>query len=351
VLSEERRGRQQDLINNDRDFIAAKTRSEDTRTWGKVVSWSPAVSYREGSGVVLGLGPTITDFGFRRRPYESRIAVRGMVGGLSGRLGVQLMADRYFETSPLVLSVYAHASQLEVNRFYGFGNTTENLSRSESLVQREEFYLMPAISYAPDMATRISFGPVFRYVNDANYAQAGARWQFMWDRARRTPTQQRGLALQGGATLYPKLLDVEEQITTADALARLYVPIGGATLALRAGGQRVWGERFRIWDAAFLGGSTSLRGYAWNRFMGDASAYGGAELRIPLTRITLLTRGDLGLIGFTDAGRVWNDGVSEGNWHTGYGGGLFFGSLGQAVSVTYAQGEGGRFYLSFGQPF
>lgn len=351
VLSEERRGRQQDLMNNDRDFIAAKTRSEETRTWGKVTTWTPAVSYREGSGVVLGFGPTATDFGFRRRPYESRVALRGMIGGLSGRVGLQLTADRYFETTPLVLSLYGHASQIEANRFYGLGNDTDNRPRSESLVQRDELYVMPAITYAPSMMTRLSFGPVFRYVTSAQYAQAGARAQFTWDRATRTPTQQRGLALQGGATLYPKMLDVEEQITTADALARLYVPVGSATLALRAGGQRVWGENFRLWDAAFIGGSTSLRGYAWNRFAGDAAAYGSAELRVPLTRVTLLTRGDLGAIGFTDAGRVWHDGVSEGKLHTSYGGGLFFGSLGQTVSVTYAQGESGRFYLSFGQPF
>jgi outer membrane translocation and assembly module TamA len=210
---------------------------------------------------------------------------------------------------------------------------------------------MPALTYAPDLRTRISVGPLVRYVSTVKYAQAGAALQVIWDRATRTPMQQKGLSLQFGLAGYPDVLDVRDPLATADALARFYVPVAGATIAVRAGGRRVWGENFPLWDAAFVGGGTTLRGFAWNRFAGDAAAFGGAELRVPLARITLLTRGELGLMGLTDAGRVWNDGVSEGDWHTSVGGGLFFGSLGQAVSLTYAKGETNSLYLSFGLPF
>lgn len=354
ILSEERRGRQQDLVNNDQDFITAKTRTQQARTWGQSHSWTPLVSYREGSGVVLGIGPTITDYGFRRSPYESRVALHAMVGALSGRLGVQLNADRYFEVSPFAVSLFAHATQLEANRFYGLGNDSPERSRSETLVQRDELLVMPAVSWVPNLATRLSVGPVLRYAKpdgSTSYGQAGGRLEFVWDDAARIPVRQSGFALQGGVAAYPAMLDVDNAFTTADALARLYVPIGNTTVALRAGGRRVWGDGFPLWEAAFVGGSTSLRGYAWNRYAGDASAFGSAELRLPLARVTLLTRGDLGIIGFTDAGRVWFNGESNGGWHTSYGGGLFFGSLGQTVSVTYAQGEAGRFYLSLGHPF
>jgi hypothetical protein len=91
---------------------------------------------------------------------------------------------------------------------------------------------------------------------------------------------------------------------------------------------------------------------AWNRFAGDAAAFGGAQLFVPLTRAVLFTRGDLGIHGLADAARVWFDGESAGGWHTGIGGGLWFRTLGQTLMGTYAHGEdGGRFYFQLGASF
>jgi hemolysin activation/secretion protein len=126
----------------------------------------------------------------------------------------------------------------------------------------------------------------------------------------------------------------------------------GPTLALRAGGQRVWGG-FPFQYAAYLGGSHTLRGHASERFAGDASAYGSAELRQVLGRTKLLVRGNLGVFGLADAGRVWYGGASPGGWHSAVGGGLFFTFLDRtkAVSAYYAKGEEGTLYFTFGLPF
>ena len=129
-----------------------------------------------------------------------------------------------------------------------------------------------------------------------------------------------------------------------------YVPLSAVTLALRAGGRRVWGPA-PIHEAAMLGGRSTLRGHEWNRFAGDAVAYGNAELRMPLARVELLTRGDLGVIVLADAGRVWVDGDSSGAWHTAAGAGLSFQTMAKAVSVVYARGEVRRVYAYLGFPF
>jgi hemolysin activation/secretion protein len=139
------------------------------------------------------------------------------------------------------------------------------------------------------------------------------------------------------------------------AVATAYFSPGsrGPTLAVRAGGQKVWGE-FPFQYAAFLGGSHSLRGYPSQRFAGDAAAYGSAELRQPVTRANLLVaRGTLGVFGLADAGRVWYQGTSSGGWHTAYGGGVFFTLLDRryAVSAAYAYGEQGKFHVTMGMPF
>ena len=95
----------------------------------------------------------------------------------------------------------------------------------------------------------------------------------------------------------------------------------------------------------------TVRGYRFNRFVGDQAAWGNAELRLPLFEMTLISRGRVGAIGLADAGRVWLDGESGGDWHTATGGGVFYETFGRAFSVLYAHGEEDRWYLQIGMPF
>jgi hypothetical protein len=366
VLQEERRGRFKDLWADQEDFVAEKTKQPHAPNYGQRMGWAPMIDYREGSGVVVGFGPTLTDYGFRRKPYESRVALRGMVGVGSGDLGLQLDARRHFEVSPWSVSLFAHATQLEANRFYGYGNDTEAVARALSLVRRDELLVQPALNYHINEVSSISIGPVVKYVRadlienspaaqldplgTEPFGQLGARAEIVLDRSTKGTAQQSGFEVRLGGSGYPTVWDVADPFGKAHAQAQIFLPLGSQTFALRAGGERVWGT-FPLHEAAFIGGRQTLRGFAWNRLAGDASAFGSAELRVPVARITLFTRGDFGLIGFADAGRVWMNGDSEGDWHTSTGGGVWFGSLGQSASLTYADGEEGRIYLSFGLPF
>ncbi len=365
-ISEERRGRFQDMINGNQGFVEQKTKSENLRMWGKKTALSPLVGYSDGPGLMIGFGPTKTEFGFRRRPYEWRAALRALYGFGSSGFGLQLSADRHFEMTPWSVSVFVHATQLQANRFYGYGNNTARADLAATLIMRDELLLQPAINYRVGSTTMISAGPVVRYVRPhvpragpaelleplgtGKLGQVGVRAEFSSQAAQRLPDKQQGLDFSAGASAYPAFWDVPSGFGEAHALARLFVPVGRPTIALRAGGKRVWGD-FPLHEAAFVGASESLRGYRWNRFAGDAAAFGSAELHVPITQVSLLIRGTLGLIGFSDAGRVWLDGASVGAWHTSVGGGLSFASLGSALSVTYAQGEEGRVYFSLGYPF
>ena len=365
ALCEERRGRFRDLMPDSDDFLESKTRA-GIRYWGGSSSWMPFAGYRESGGVVLGLGPTVTDFGFRRRPYAWQAGVRGMVGTRSGDFGIRLTADRYFENSPWSVSLFAHATRLESNRFYGYGNDTERVDLSLSLITRDEVLVEGLLLYSFSTTSTLAFGPVIKYVEpeiptgspaeftappgSEHFGQVGVRADLAIDKTTIMAARQSGFGLQVGVSEYPAAWDAEESFGEAHALARLFIPLGWPTLALRVGGQRNWGG-FPLHESAFIGGRWSLRGFRWNRFAGDTSAFGSVELRVPLVRITLLTRGQLGVIGFADAGRVWLGGDSAGDWHTGAGGGLWFGSLGQQVSVTYAKGDEHRVYLYYGMPF
>jgi hemolysin activation/secretion protein len=162
----------------------------------------------------------------------------------------------------------------------------------------------------------------------------------------------RGLRLRAELAGYPAMLDAEGASGRGGLHAEGYAPLvgDGLHLALRAGGVAAWGD-FPAWDAAAVGGRRSLRGFTFGRYAGDRAAYGGAELRAPVGEVELIMRGELGVFALVDAGRVWLDGASPGGWHTGYGGGLWFDTLGRAISVAFATGEREQLYVWFGLPF
>ena len=147
------------------------------------------------------------------------------------------------------------------------------------------------------------------------------------------------------------MLDAESAFGEAHVMAATYLSLGaGPILAVRAGGERVWGD-FPFYESAFLGGGSTLRGYTGQRFAGDMMAFGGAELRMPLMRLNLGARGIFGVMGLMDTGRVWYEGESYGPLHTGIGGGVFFHAIGQTVTLTVASGERTSVHAGFGMPF
>jgi hypothetical protein len=94
-----------------------------------------------------------------------------------------------------------------------------------------------------------------------------------------------------------------------------------------------------------------VRGLREDRYAGDGSAYGNAELRMRLGRFFALLPGDYGVFGLADVGRVFLEGESSDVWHTGVGGGFWFAFLEPAntISVSLARGDGRTaFYLRAG---
>jgi hemolysin activation/secretion protein len=124
----------------------------------------------------------------------------------------------------------------------------------------------------------------------------------------------------------------------------------GLHAAARIGGASSWGD-VAVQDAPFLGGRSSLRGYASRRYIGDRTAFGSVELRMPIGTIPLLINWKSGLFGLADVGRVWLDGDSPGGWHAGFGGGVWINALGQTFSAAFAHGDENRFYLQKGMSF
>ena len=79
------------------------------------------------------------------------------------------------------------------------------------------------------------------------------------------------------------------------------------------------------------------------RFAGDASLLGSAELRLPLTRVRIIFPGNFGVHGLVDVGRVFSDvDIVGGNtWHSAVGGGFWISVLDPAnvLSVSIARSD------------
>ena len=81
-----------------------------------------------------------------------------------------------------------------------------------------------------------------------------------------------------------------------------------------------------------------MRGYFEERFAGDASVYGNAELRFELFTMKLLVPTRVGVFGAADIGRVFFDGdpSDADEWHTGFGGGASFAFVNRKGTLTVA---------------
>lgn len=347
--------------------VERRLAGERYRDWGASSSFRPVLEHRSGPGILVGAGHNRTRYGFRHVPHAYSVDLRALYAVESGRFGADLRAEYRPENSPYGLEAIARAAQFESFRFFGYGNDTP-ADAAGTRVYREEVTLRPALFWE-SAAARVSAGPVLRYgqpdydqesplardlpPGTEAFGQVGASVRARLDLGRLDPVEPRGARFEAGGGAYPALWDVSNAFGNLEAVASAYLGLpgpGSPFLAVRAGGEKVWGG-FPVHEAAFIGGRHSLRGHATDRFAGDASLYGSGELHVALATVELLVRGRLGAFALVDAGRVYVDGASPDGWHSALGGGLRFASMGRALSLTWAAGERERLYLGMGLPF
>ncbi|MEO8296161.1 MAG: BamA/TamA family outer membrane protein [Gemmatimonadota bacterium] len=325
------------------------------RDWGTF--WQPTL-WGTGSadlGVFLGAGFIKTDFGFRKDPFAGRHSFRAGYATAARTFRAEYVGEWHVENSRTYTNLLARGSGIEILRFFGFGNETANNQENDFYKVRQEQYLLePSITIPLSRFLSFSGGPRVQYnrleknegrfistlpslYGAGNFGQIGARGSVHIDTRDVIAAAQSGILLNIEGLLYPGLWDVKATFgkVRGDIATYLTAPIPSSpTLALRIGGERVFG-RFPFHEAAYLGGRNNLLGWQEQRFAGDASAYGNAELRIHIGRIPLVVPTALGIFGLADIGRVYSTGETSDEWHTGFGGGVSLGFLTRKNTVTF----------------
>jgi hypothetical protein len=368
-----------------------------SRDWGRDSFFTPWLSYGSDLGLFTGLVVDTQGFAFRKDPYSNRHTIRAGWAFGEQSFRADYRAEFRVENRRWYWGWYGYATGVDTSRFFGFGNDT-----SDSGDPKSDFYktFQNDYSFTPTLALPIAgpltlfVGPTVRYGSNrdtnadtllnqeqpygsGDFGMVGGTLALALDtrdRAKRPGGvalrnfgyPRHGVHLAARGQVFPKAWDVEETFGSVRGQAALYLSPASEktpTLALRAGGQKLFG-RYPYFEAAYLGGGLGgfgpaagddpVRGLPRHRYAGDASLYGSAELRVYVSRFNFVLPGTWGILGFADAGRVYLEGEDSSRWHNGYGGGLWFAWLDRANAVTasYARSEGqNAFYVRAGFSF
>jgi len=332
-----------------------ETQQAPARDWGSWWIPYPIFAVQPDVGLVIGAGLLRYGYAFRHFPWQNRLSLSLGLGTGSGR--PQASIDYQFFLRGVRARAHASYSGLARENFFGFGNETDNTaSRSFYRAEREDIRLFTSLQVRTGVLG-IEAGPAFRAIRpieggatlldsvsvygDDTFREAGLNAALEVDTRNSWPAASRGVHLRLASRFFPALLDVREPF--GGVRGEGSVRLGGATpaslvLALRGGGEKLWG-RVPFHEAAYLGGNGTVRGFANNRFAGDASAFANAEVRFPLTRFYFMLPGHLGLFGLADAGRVFARGETSDRWHNAVGGGLWISALSpvNAMSIAVAR--------------
>ena len=326
------------------------------RDWGKRWTAGTSLSLGPDIGMLIGGGRTLTVYGFRKDPYASRHSFRAALATGPKSYRLEYRGDLRRENSGTRLDLLARASGIDVISFSGFGNQNPAPGNNEFYrVTQDAFSLRPAVVFALGDRATLQLGPVLRYVatddrpdrflaslgnlyGTGNFGEVGGGLTVRYDSRNRPALASKGVLLELSGNAYPAVWDVDSSYGEVHGEAVTYLSANAPlqpTLALRVGGKKLWGA-YPFFDAAFIGGGSTVRLGRVNRYAGDASAYASTELRLSLARVKLVLPANFGIFGLADAGRVFVAGESSDTWHAAGGGGVWLSYLEHAYTLSLA---------------
>jgi hypothetical protein len=358
------------------EWVWSEEDRDQPRDWGGRTLPIFMSLFNSDMGFFLGAGVRFERYGFRNDPFSSAFDVSGGFSPTerTGRVGFAGRLHR--SNSPVFSAFQIRYSGLDVLNFHGFGNDTPTLGDSFHEIDHELASFEASVGVSGGTGLELALGLVasrsstaegsglfFSGLRDTLYGavdfwQVGTTASLVYDPAVDPNESSNRLRLDIQGATFPSVLDVVTLFTRADGtISALLSPSVSwpISVALRVGGKKLWGDQFPWDEAAFLGGTETVRGFRRQRFAGDAAVFGTGELRVRLGNPRIVVPVDMGLFGFADGGRVYFDGASPGGWHTGVGGGVWVSPLGQPYLLRAGFGvsdvEGTQIYIETGLPF
>ncbi|MCX6151174.1 MAG: BamA/TamA family outer membrane protein [Ignavibacteriales bacterium] len=331
------------------------------RDWGYDWKLGPYANYNNNVGITFGAGPILYKFGFRTSPYIFRMQfLLGFAPKIKSYFA-DYKADFYNLVKSSKLSIHLRKSELTITNFYGFGNESPRnvllakkgyykLEYLELICQPSlEFELAQnfslTVAYQLKYSQVVSSGDKFIMALKPYGIKAitslGLKAELLLNKCDNSIVPTKGFWINLKSSFTPDLFKNQSKYARGILDSRFYIPVNTifkSVFAFRFKGEKVWGN-FPFYEAAFLGGSESVRGFDRQRFAGDAEVEANAELRILLTKFNFVVPGVFGITSFTESGRVFQSGDASRKWHTAFGGGVWasFINSDYTFSLSYAK--------------
>lgn len=341
---------------------------------------SPAFSYELNSedGIFLGSGVQLTVPAHSNGPFASRHALL-----FRQSLFTRAYIASYDAAFPSLVGNWDGVFQVNylsnnnIRNFYGFGNNSDgsNTNRLRYRALYDQLIVEAVMNQWYSFYRSISFSTRLEYMNinplpegpfpsgeDTGFVQQdfedklylGARVAFSIDRTDTLTVTRSGARWLNSVSLHQGVHNTSKRYLTLFSEFSYFYPIvlsGDLSFAFRIGGTRHIGK-FEFYQANYISGRQTVRGYEKNRFAGHSNFYNNYEFRARLFNVKAFwLNTEAGILAFFDHGRVWSDVDTKNVWHAGYGGGVwgipFKGVVGSATYGVTREGPLLDFFLRF----
>ena len=316
-------------------------------------------NYNHAQGVYLGGGPRIYKNSYKRIPAQFHF-LRGNIAPSTLSMNIKYTGFWYNVTKDVDLNVegtgYLPGSY---QYFYGLGNeTTEDEREKENYYRTHisQYDITGKAIWRINNVLVLDAGAGYKLtrVKDVtgdnsvlNTPQAGVSPNIYDDQSflkfvsgikingvDNPGNPKHGMYVGANMQSYYGLNSSSENFTQLNLEWRFYITAKTRkqiTYAHRFGYDHLFGN-FPFFEANTLGGISNLRGYHPRRFSGRSSFHTNSELRLELFDFyEYYLGGRVGMVLFSDTGRVYYDGEDSDKWHSGYGGGLWMDFFDMAI--------------------
>ncbi len=313
------------------------------------------VGYNAEDKLLIGVGFTSKKHGFRKVPYASMQKLSTLAA--INRGAYQVKYEGIFNQIILKNDLVVNADLVTptLTNFFGYGNESvyhKNLPITYYRTRYKYANVNLAIRKRVNDIFQISIGPsYYRYWNDFNdnkgrilsnplniaqdsaslyspkeYVGGKLKFDINYINDEIFPT--RGITWFTAFTSMGGINKNSHPITDIQSDMTIYASISELSKVsgvLRFGGGRIFSKNFEFFQSKNLGVQNYLRGYRRNRFSGRGMAYGSGEFRFRIFKSrSFVLPGDVGLLGYADFGRVWQNDEKSSKWHNSFGTGIYF---------------------------
>ncbi|WGD33597.1 metallophosphoesterase [Olleya sp. YS] len=344
---------------------------------------TPSLGFNPDDGLKVGIGLTKTTKGFSRNPFSQQHRFNG--GYFFATDGFSLNYDGEFANLFGDWNLHI-AGQLTsenfTNNFFGYGNETVNnddeldldYNRIKTSIYAASVGILKKGNFGSDFGVKLMLDAIKigetpdRFIetiepsttNTDFYSRrlfTGVEGNFNYKSFDNFAIPTRGMTfgLDIGAKTEPENTKYTYGYINSE-LGFYNALITNRKLVLKTDvrTQLRFGNDLIFYQAANIGGNNGLRGYRLQRFTGQNSLTGSADIRYSFNKFKTKTLPlQLGIFIGTDVGRVWSRNEDSKIWHNDYGGG-FWVTAANSLSGTFNffnSEEGLRFSFGFGLNF